>query len=877
MEARSLSALNLGRRFFLLTALGYLAALVSCVAVGWALSVPFLRSAHTDHLHDVARQQASAAAFVLDEVFDRAEYLARLPSVLDLARGTTEHTSTVSDRIDTFRTEDLRHARILDYEGATLYASNPGEAYRLFLDVELNEGFNQIGRVATGAQRMGRLRVRTDNSTNATHLLVAVPILINGVMEGAVVIEKSLGIDDALPGGSKLITGFQKELLSDTPGTVIASVPRLPLYVRLGDNAIEPIGGNSQTFTLVARILGGLSIVLLIPFLVMSFFGAKHLVAPTHALSRSRARLAQQQDQLRQQSEALRELAAVAELSRDAVIVTDRRARIIWVNQAFVELSGHTQEAVRGKNPGAILHGPDTDSETVQRIRSSLAAGEPVREEILNYDKDGNSYWIALSISPITDENGNVLRFAAISSDITERRAVQEELSKAQRETEHRATHDTLTGLPNRRHLDGVLESEVMAHSAPRTLVRVDLDFFKNVNDTHGHAAGDHVLRVVSDILQQFSRKGDLVARVGGDEFVVLLVAGTSMAEADALCERFRAEICNDIVFEGKTCRVGASFGVASALDGLVGNDKLLVGADAALYVSKAKGRNTTTLYTPEVHTDVLNKRRSAVEIERAIARKEFEPYFQPQVDAVTRTLSGVEALARWNHPEQGVLAPNTFLPLAEQLSLVAEIDDIIYAKGLSAIQNLSRDGHHVPKISFNVGTKQLENPLLTSVHKRYYLGETQIVFEILESVLVEEQDTKFALQIDLLRELGFGIEVDDFGSGHASIIGLMQLRPDAMKLDQRLIMPLTQDPRAIVTVRALVEIGRSQGIKITAEGVETEDHSKLLTELGVDTLQGYRFAKPMALNDLRQFLERHASFKNDPLPTVRNGPMRHG
>ena len=297
----------------------------------------------------------------------------------------------------------------------------------------------------------------------------------------------------------------------------------------------------------------------------------------------------------------------------------------------------------------------------------------------------------------------------------------------------------------------------------------------------------------------------------------------------------------------------------ASALDGVVDNEGILVGADAALYISKEKGRNTTTLYTPEVHRHVRTKRRSSAEIERAIEKREFEPYFQPQVDAQTRSFAGLEALARWNHPEQGVLLPGAFLPLAEQLSLVPEIDDIVYTKGLVAVQELNEDGFAVPKVSFNVGARQLENPLLRTINQGYDLGETRVAFEVLESVLVEEQSHVFASQIAQLRELGFGVEVDDFGSGHASIVGLMQLRPDVMKLDQRLVTPLDKDKNAATTLRALIEIGKTHGIKVTAEGVESEEHARLLTEFGVDTLQGFCFSKPLPVAQLRVFLRELA------------------
>jgi len=847
---------SIDKRFILLCVLGFVSAVVACTGVVWLLSAPFLRDAREEHLERVAEQQASAAAFMLHDIIDAAEYVARLPEVQDLVRGSLEDPSFASDRIATFRTAEVQKVKILDFRGSVLYRTEPHPpTAQVFADVEFRENFTQIGRTPAGADRPGRIMLRENPETGRTHILVAVPVLIGGRMEGAVAMEIRLALHTVLLGGSRLVTPFQRYLANRAGAATTAAVPGIPLFILVGDALSEGGPKATRARALVMRLSFGISAVLLVPFLAMGFFGRRHLVGPTTALAHSRELLARQKDVLKQQSEELRELATVAELSRDAVTITDREARIIWANAAFTQLTGYTLDEAKGRKPGHLLQDEKTDRETVDRIRQALAAGRPVREEIRNVHKSGKVYWAGLSISPIVDDEGRVRRFAAISSDITERREIQEALARAQEETEYRASHDTLTGLPNRRYLDRILASVAEAGATPRTLIRVDLDFFKNVNDTHGHAAGDHVLRVVSELLQVNCREGDLVARVGGDEFVVLLRQSATSAEANALCERFRAAIRKDIIFEGKTCRVGASFGVASALDGLVNNEDLLVGADAALYVSKERGRNTTTLYTPEVHSDVLRKRRSSAEIERAIERREFEPHFQPQVDAATRGFAGLEALVRWNHPQQGLLAPSAFLPLAEQLSLVPEIDDIVYTKGLDAVFELKNEGFAVPKLSFNVGAKQLENPLLRTIHRRFDLGDTRLAFEVLESVLVEEQTSLFAHQVDLLRDLGFGIEVDDFGSGHASVVGLMQLRPDAMKLDQRLVLPLDRDPGAVTTVRALIEIGQSQGIKVTAEGVETEEHARILTDLGVDTLQGYRFARPLPAGELRTFL----------------------
>jgi PAS domain S-box-containing protein len=431
---------HLDHRFFLLTGLGYVVALISCVAIVWALSVPFLRDARTEHAGGVAKQQASAAASMLDEFYDDAKYLARVPLIQDLVRGAQIDLTAVGDHIETFRTGPIRHVKILDFENMVLYETSLDQGNpRLFANVEYQEGFTQINRIPDGADRPGRVMIRASMHQGYTHMLIAVPILLEGVMQGAVVIEKHMDLNAVLPGGSRLITAFQQNLAALSGPVITALVPGMPFHVILGKEITSATTGATRTSMLITRISLGLATVLIVPFLAMSFFGHRHLVAPTRALLLSRELLKHQKETLKQQGEELRELATVAELSRDAVTVTDGDDRIVWVNKAFTELTGYCEDEARGRMPGPLLRGPNTDPNAVARISAAFVAGQPVREELLNVHKSGRPYWVAISISPITHENGDVRRFATIASDITERRQVQEDLARAQKETEHQA------------------------------------------------------------------------------------------------------------------------------------------------------------------------------------------------------------------------------------------------------------------------------------------------------------------------------------------------------------------------------------------------------------------------------------------------------
>jgi diguanylate cyclase (GGDEF)-like protein len=415
--------------------------------------------------------------------------------------------------------------------------------------------------------------------------------------------------------------------------------------------------------------------------------------------------------------------------------------------------------------------------------------------------------------------------------------------------------HDSLTGLPNRRALDAALKQRCGRKGDLATMVRIDLDHFKYVNDTMGHKAGDFTLIEVARILQEETKADDLAVRVGGDEFVLLLGPHRTAAEGAILAQRILSRIRDPKPFENKIVRVGASFGVASNENGLLAFDELLIGADSALYEAKDLGRNRVRLYTPELHTAVLARRDLARELRLALAQEEFEPFFQPQFDAKTLDITGVETLARWQSPAFGLVPPDRFLPVAQQLSILEEIDDIIFRKAIDQIGSLIEEGLKIPKLSVNVTAERIDDPVVFETVMAHRHKVPEIAFEILESVLVEDQSDQFRFGLDRLRDAGIKIEVDDFGSGHASIVGLMHLHPDAMKIDQRLVRPIITDPLARGILQSIVQMAGLMHLRVIAEGVETMEHAEMLRQIGVDVLQGYAFAKPMSITELRKFV----------------------
>lgn len=477
--------------------------------------------------------------------------------------------------------------------------------------------------------------------------------------------------------------------------------------------------------------------------------------------------------------------------------------------------------------------------------------------------------WVAGSSTPTLHEDGTIV-WAGVIYDVTkdvlreaELRHAHELAEQMRAENERQALEDVLTGLPNRRSFDQVLaERRAAAETAPRdcVLVRIDIDRFKYVNDTLGHEAGDAVLRRFGDIIRANCRADDIGARIGGDEFSIVLAPGSDTDTAKGIIGRIQNALNEPLLYKGRKCTIRASFGIAHVEDLNEVGLEIQSFADVALYRAKEKGRNRMEFFTPTLHQDILNDRRLAREIHDALTNNEFVPFFQPQVSAIDGSLSGIETLVRWNHPTRGVLAPGSFLGVAEQLRVVPEIDRIMLEKSHLILERWQEEGIVIPKISFNVSSGRMKDPAIVSCAKDIARLETRVAFELLESILVEEESEVFRFHLDSIVDAGIDIEIDDFGSGHASIIGLMQISPSALKIDRRIVAPVASNERSRNLVRAIIEIAETLGIGTIAEGVETPQQARILKEVGCDTLQGFLFAKPLSENDLKDFVRRFGS-----------------
>lgn len=473
----------------------------------------------------------------------------------------------------------------------------------------------------------------------------------------------------------------------------------------------------------------------------------------------------------------------------------------------------------------------------------------------------GTTYRDSHGHKKIVGVNWDVTEDVRMQEDLRRAKQVSdvqnEQLEEARLVMESAALHDALTGLPNRRYLDRIVaEYEGRPTDAKAlTVMHIDLDRFKDINDTLGHAAGDRILRHAASTLADLVFPGDFLARIGGDEFVVVSAPGNTGLDYTELAGRLIEAISRPIQYEGHECRVGSSIGIATRSSADARMEQVLVNADIALYEAKRHGRNRVESFTDALRLEAINTKRTADEILRGLEQNEFIAYFQPQFHAHTLEVVGLEALARWDHPTKGILPPAAFLHIAESLKVVSQIDAMVLNQALLQQFRLNASGYPIPKVSVNVSAQRLMDETLFDRLSSLSFRPGSLSFELLESISFDGEDREMIRQIERLKALGADIEIDDFGSGHASIVTLLKLTPRRLKIDRQLVIPLLESRAQQKLVASIIEIGRSRGIEIVAEGVETMAHAHVLRDLGCNVLQGYALARPMPPGDLLGFI----------------------
>jgi diguanylate cyclase (GGDEF)-like protein/PAS domain S-box-containing protein len=542
----------------------------------------------------------------------------------------------------------------------------------------------------------------------------------------------------------------------------------------------------------------------------------------------------------------------------DRLLAFNRRYLQLYADSApALQIGARFEEIVRfglarGQYPEAVGQEEDWFR---RRLRNHHAPSGPIEQEL-----PGDRH---LRIHEVRTPNGDTVGFRMDVTELKRQKrqlaANAEALARAKQDAERAAYTDPLTGLGNRRALDDKL-SWLAGSAIPDALVsilHVDLDHFKSINDAFGHPAGDHVIRHIARVLTECARPSDLIARVGGDEFVLVLISPSQRELARSVADRIIARCREPIRFGDKELHIGASIGLATGAPPDAAS--LLNDADIALYEAKRVGRNRSAVFTPRLRALAEKRKRIADELVKALADDDIVPFFQPQVSADTKEFVGVEALVRWRHRTEGLVSPGVFLPVAEDLGLMSEIDEIILAKSLGMVERLKAGGVCVPKISVNVSYRRLADSNLGCQLGHAAHWPCRVAFELLETIDFDRGSDELVFILDDLRERGVEIEIDDFGSGRASITTLLKIRPKRIKIDQQLVGVVESDlPRESPILRAIGQMGRSLGIAMTAEGVETEMQARVLRRIGCDVLQGFLYCAAIPESDLcRWIVER--------------------
>ncbi len=558
-------------------------------------------------------------------------------------------------------------------------------------------------------------------------------------------------------------------------------------------------------------------------------------------------------------------LMSAISISPDPFAIYDARDKLVIWNPAFAEtVSPNPDDVQAGMTKREVAevslnngHLDDAVGREAEFLKSYMADWDAGESTGFVMRIKGRDYKIIRS----RGSNGDRV---TLQVDISEQLRQQRELStyaerleQANREISQQALHDDLTGLGNRRFLNARLEEMTEARQScgfEIAALHIDLDRFKQINDTMGHAAGDHVLRTVADILRTKVRKEDTVARIGGDEFIVLMNCAAESDMPDILAERLIEEICKPIPYEDRLCRLGASIGIARTP--MIPAGELLACSDIALYKAKTGGRAMKAVFDHGDLESMKSAKKLGDDILRGLENNEFIPFYQPQIDASTGSIAAVEVLARWDHPERGLLAPAEFLAIASDIQVDGELDKMVFDHAIEECCAHFDGSEDMPTLSFNVSLSRLMQPGLPDmIADLGYPG--RLTFELVETIFVEEEESSFLERIEELRRLGVNFELDDFGSGRASIVGLRRIGPERLKIDRRLVEPIVASESASRLVQSIIDIGRALDIGITAEGVETAAHLAELIRLGCDRMQGFYFAAPAPL---REAMDRASS-----------------
>ncbi len=559
----------------------------------------------------------------------------------------------------------------------------------------------------------------------------------------------------------------------------------------------------------------------------------------------------------------LRELAGKLQLavaaSRMGVWEFDERTGSVHWDDRMLEIYGITDGL--NERPGHVweAHIHPDDLEATRAYSEECYANNADFNHDYRIVRDDGAVRHIRSLARSVDTPDKSFKLIGVNIDVTEDYLRAEALETAQRELEFEARQDVLTGLGNRRRLDErtLALFERLSDEDRYCVMHLDLDHFKQVNDTLGHLAGDHVLQSLAMILVCVVGTLGTCFRVGGDEFAVLFEEAPDEDVIVGLCDVLIEQFATPLTFKGEDCSVGVSIGYAFGVGRPQNPSDVFMNADAALYAAKYAGRSSYKGYSTGVAAPINCVTTSRQDILNAIRSNQFVCVYQPQFDASTLEIVGAEALVRWNCPERGILAPDAFLPQAERVGLVSAIDARVFEIVADQQTLWARDGISYPTVSVNTSANRLRRDDLVESIRAVLAPHHKMSLELLETAFLDRIDDGLAAKLQALRDLGLRIELDDFGSGRSSVAALQALKPDRVKIDRSLVEPLATRPNQILTLQSLAKIARIEGADIVIEGLENDLQMTAIGSVDCDALQGFALHHPVNAAEFGALLER--------------------
>jgi len=555
----------------------------------------------------------------------------------------------------------------------------------------------------------------------------------------------------------------------------------------------------------------------------------------------------------RQAIAKMRRLSGALEQTADAVVISTKEGIIEYVNPAFEKITGYSRAEALGQKT-SIIKSDRHDRDFYQNMWETILSGKVYRDVMVNRRKDGTLYYEEKSITPLLDEQGQVVNFISTGMDITKRMEAEERLH-------HLAYHDVLTDMPNR-----ALFMERLSHALSRrypedyliAILFLDIDRFKNINDTLGHDSGDRLLQSFSHMLLKCVREGDTVARLGGDEFAILLEGVSSMDAATHVAEKIKAALLVPFKVEGPDLFVTTSIGVSLYPYDGVDTATLLKHADAAMYRAKDMGRNNYQFYSNEMSTQALKRLTMENSLHHALELKQFFLLYQPQVDINSGKIVGAEVLMRWQHPELGLVSPDEFIPLLEETGLIVPVGAWVLQEACQKARLWNDRYDNNFRMSVNISGRQF-NEEKFSLQIEHLLRGTGLApclleLEITENVLMQNDQSSMN-NLNTLHDIGIRLSIDDFGTGYSSLSYLKRFPVDVLKIDKSFVSDITSDPDDATIVSAIAVMAHRLNLQVIAEGVETEEQLEFLRHCSCDVIQGYLFSRPVESTVLEKML----------------------